>query len=39
MVEAFGKVSGGNAAGKIGGGNMNISFSLKGAGDVLTASV
>ena len=37
-VGAFAKVSGGNAAGKIGVGNKDASLSLKGVGDVLTAS-
>ena len=38
-VGAFAKVSGGNAAGKIGVGNKDASLSLKGVGDVLTADV
>ncbi len=37
-VGAFAKISGGNAAGKIGVGNKDSSLSLKGVGDVLTAS-
>ena len=38
MLGTFGKVSGGNASGKIGIGNDDVSLSLKGVGDGLTAS-
>jgi hypothetical protein len=37
-IGLFGKVSGGNAAGKIGIGNEDVSVSLKGVGDVATAT-
>ena len=37
-IGAFGKISGGNASGKIGVGNTNLSVSAKGVGDVLTAT-
>ena len=37
-IGAFGKISGGNASGKIGLGNNNLSVSAKGVGDVLTAT-
>ena len=34
----FGKISGGNASGKVGIGNSDLSISAKGVGDVLTAT-
>jgi len=37
-VGAFGKISGGNASGKVGIGNSIFSVSAKGVGDVLTAT-
>ena len=37
-IGAFGKISGGNIAGKIGIGNKNTSLSVKGVGDVFTVS-
>ena len=37
-IGAFDKISGGNASGKIGIGNNNLSVSAKGVGDVLTAT-
>ncbi len=38
MLGGFAKVSTGNASGKIGVGNDNVALSLKGVGDVLTAT-
>ena len=39
MLGGFGKISVGNASGKVGIGNDNVSLSLKGVGDGLTATV
>ena len=38
MLGVFGKVSAGNASGKVGIGNNNVALSLKGVGDGLTAT-
>lgn len=38
MLGGYAKVSGGNASGKVGIGNDNVSLSLKGVGDALTAT-